>query len=67
MSLLSWNCLGLGNIRTVRVLQKVINKEDLAIVFLIKTKSNLDWMMKVKDWCKSKIALLFLVKEKVGV
>ena len=43
MSLLSWN------IRTVQALQKVINKKDPAIVFLMETKSDLDWIMKVKD------------------
>ena len=52
MSLLSWN------IRTIRALQKVINKEDPAIVFLMETKSDLDWMMKVKDWCKFKNSLV---------
>ena len=60
MSLLSWN------IRTVRALQKVINKEDLAIVFLMETKSDLDWMMKVKDWCKFKNGLVVPCQGKSG-
>ena len=60
MSLLSWN------IRTVWALQKVINKEDPTIVFLIETKSNLDWIMKVKDWCKFKNGLVVPCQGKSG-
>ena len=33
---------------------KVINKQDLNIVFLMETKSGLDWMLKVCDWSKYK-------------
>ena len=33
---------------------KVINKQDPNIVFLMETKSGLDWMLKVCDWCKYK-------------
>lgn len=36
----------LGNLPTIRVLQKVINKEHPAIVFLMKTKLDLEWMGK---------------------
>ena len=52
MSLLSWN------IRTVQALHKVINKKNPTIVFLMVTKSDLDWIMKVKDWCKFKNGLV---------
>ena len=58
MSLLSWNCHGLGNRRTVCALVKVINKQDPNIVFLIETKSGLDWMLKIRDWCKYKNGLI---------
>ena len=54
MSLLSWNCRGLGNRWTIRALVKVINKQDPNIVFLMETKSGLDWMLKVCDLCKYK-------------
>ena len=54
MSLISWNCRGLGNLRTVRALQKVINKEDPAIVFLMEMKLDLEWIRKVMEWCKIK-------------
>jgi len=51
MSLLSWNCRGLGNFQTVNALKKVIRIEDSIIVFLIETKSNEDWMKMVRDQC----------------
>jgi len=37
MSLLSWNYRELGNLRIVKALQRVVNKEDLVVVFLIET------------------------------
>ena len=58
MSLLSWNYGGLGNLRTVHALVKVINKQDPNIVFLMETKFGLDWMLKVRDWCKYKNGLI---------
>ena len=58
MSLLSWNCRELRNRRIVRALVKVINKQDPNIVFLMETKSGLDWMIKVRDWCKYKNGLI---------
>ena len=58
MSIISWNCRGLGNLRTVRALQKVINKEDLTIVFLMETKLDLEWIRKVTEWCKFKNGLI---------
>ena len=58
MILLSWNCRGLGNLWTVKALEKVVKKEDPNIVFLMKTKSNREWMEKVKDRCKIKHGLI---------
>ena len=66
MSLISWNCRGLRNLWTVRVLQKVINKEDPAIAFLMETKLDLDWMGKVKDRCKVKNGLVVPSRGKSG-
>ena len=48
MSLLSWNYRGLGNLWTVKVLEKVVNKEEPKIVFLMETKSKREWLEKVK-------------------
>ena len=49
MSLISWNCRGLGNPRTVKVLQKVIQCEEPILVFLMETKLNKDTVEKVCD------------------
>ena len=54
MSLLSWNCRRLGNRQTVRALEKVINKQDSNIVFVMETKSDGLDVLKVRDWCKYK-------------
>ena len=58
MILLSWNCRGLGNLRTVKALEKVVKKEDTNIVFLMETKSNREWMEQVRDRCKMKHGLI---------
>ena len=58
MSLLSWNCRGLGNLRTVKALKKAVNKEEPNIIFLMETKSNREWMEQVKDQCKMKHGLI---------
>ena len=58
MSLLSWNCRGLGNLRTVKALEKVVKKEEPKIVFLMETKSKREWLEKVKDRCKMKHGLI---------
>ena len=58
MSLLSWNYRGLGNLRIVKALEKAINKEEPNIVFLMETKSNREWMEKVKERCKLKHDLI---------
>ena len=38
MSALNWNCRGLGNLLTIKTLQKIVKKEDPALVFLMETK-----------------------------
>ena len=45
MSLLSWNCRGHGN------LKKVIRLEQPKFVFLMETKSDVDWMKVIQDRC----------------
>ena len=37
MSLLCWNCRGLGNPQTVQELDDLIRAQDLAIVFIAET------------------------------
>ena len=49
MSLLSWNCQGLGNLRTINALAKVVNKEESIIVFLMETKLKKDWLDLIKE------------------
>ena len=66
MSLLSWNCRGLRNLRSVKTLEKVVNKEEPIIVFLMETKSNRDWMNKVKDKCNMKQGLIVPSEGKSG-
>ena len=51
MSLLSWNCRGLGNPRTVKALQKVINQQEPILVFLMETKINEEKAVSVRDKC----------------
>ena len=66
MNLISWNCRGLGNLRTIKALEKAINKEEPIIVFLMETKSNRDWMNYVKDRCKMKHGLIVPSEGKSG-
>ena len=47
MSLISWNCRGLGNPRTIKALQKVIQREEPILVFLMETKLNKEKIEKV--------------------
>ena len=55
MSLLSWNCWGLGNLQSVNALEKVVRKEDPKLVFLMETKSDKkNWMDMVNDKCNMK-------------
>ena len=58
MSILSWNYREFGNLWTVKALEKVVKKEDPNIVFLMKMKSNREWMEQVKDRCKMKHGLI---------
>ena len=54
MSLLSWNCRGLGNLQTVNTLAKVVNKEEPIIVFLMETKLKKEWLDLIEEKCKMK-------------
>jgi ribonuclease HI len=38
MNVLSWNCRGLGNPRTVRILRRLVRKKKPDVVFLMETK-----------------------------
>ena len=51
MTLLSWNCRGLENPQTVNALKKVIRLEDPEVVFLLETKSDVNWVNFVCDQC----------------
>jgi len=51
MILLSWNCRGFGNPQTVSALKKVIRLEKPKIIFLMETKSDVDWMKVIRDRC----------------
>ena len=57
MSLMSWNYQRLGNLRSVKVLENAINKEEPTIIFLMEMKSNREWMNNVKDKCNMKYGL----------
>jgi len=59
MSLLSWNCRGLGNPRTVRVLHHLVKEKKPEIVFLIETLCRSSTMEKVR--CKLGFKGLFVV------
>ena len=54
MSLLSWNYRGLGNLRTVNALAKVVNKVEPIFVFLMETRLKKDWLELIKDKCRMK-------------
>lgn len=66
MSLISWNCQGLENFLSVKALEKVINKEDSIIVFLMETKSNTEGMKLVKEKCNMKHGLIVPSEGKSG-
>ena len=46
---LGWNCRGLGNLQTVRVLGKLVQQWDPKIVFLLETKIKTKAMEKVME------------------
>ena len=52
MSFLSWNY------RTLNALKEVIMIKDPNIVFLMETKSDRDWLEKVRDRCGFKQGLI---------
>ena len=55
ISIISWNCQEFGNLRTIHALEKVGNKEEADIVFLMETKvDKKEWIDKVKERCKLK-------------
>ena len=66
MSLISWNCRELGNLRSVKALEKVINNEDLIIVFLMETKLSREGMSNIKDNCNMKHGLIVPSEGKSG-
>lgn len=48
MSIISWNCRGLGNPRAIRALSYLLREKDPMLVFLIETKKqskNMDWII----------------------
>ncbi|KAL0011877.1 hypothetical protein SO802_006985, partial [Lithocarpus litseifolius] len=64
--LISWNCRGLVNLRSVKALEKVVSNEDPIIVFVTETKSNKEWMEMVKDKCNMKHGLIVSSEGKSG-
>ncbi|XP_059436723.1 uncharacterized protein LOC132169761 [Corylus avellana] len=48
MSILSWNCRGLGNSRTVSELRRLVNDKKPTIVFLMETKLRADHLERVR-------------------
>ncbi|XP_075675072.1 uncharacterized protein LOC142644317 [Castanea sativa] len=51
MSILNWNCRGLGNPRTVNALLRALDKEDPICVFLMETKLTTDQLNAKKQGC----------------
>lgn len=49
MSLLSWNCLGLGNFRRVRDLCQLVKEKSPSLVFLMETKLRSDRIENLKS------------------
>jgi exonuclease III len=49
MNLLSWNCRGLGNLRTVRELRRMVKDKKPKIVFLMETKARAKRMERVRS------------------
>ena len=66
MSILSWNCRGLRNPRTIKTLQKVIQKEAPALIFLMETKATLDTMKYVQNKIWFKHGLIILSEGRSG-
>lgn len=49
MSILCWNCRGLGNPSAIQDLRELINKEDLMLVFLSKTMLRASSTLRTKE------------------
>lgn len=49
MSLLAWNCRGLGNPQAIRFLKEITQQLKLSIIFLFETLSKLN---KIEEVCK---------------
>ena len=49
MIALGWNCRGLGNLRTVRVLGKLVQRWNPKIIFLSETKVKKNAMEKIME------------------
>lgn len=49
MSLLSWNCRGLGNPQTVNAIKKAIRIKKPKLIFSMETKFDKEWVVGVRD------------------
>ena len=56
MSLINWNCEGLGNPQTIKALQRLVDQQEPILVFLIETKLNKEKAEKVRDQCNFKFS-----------
>jgi exonuclease III len=50
MSILSWNCRGLGNPRTVRDLHRLVKEKHPSLVFLMETKLQAHRFKAIRVW-----------------
>ena len=48
MSVISWNCQGLGNPKAIRILRNLAKEKDPVMMFLIETKLDVKRMEKVR-------------------
>lgn len=62
MSIISWNCRGLGNPRTVQVLLDLVNNKKPNFVFLIETRCTSDKLSYLKT--RMQMTGLFVVDSK---
>ena len=66
MSLLVWNCRGLGNLRTEDQLAELVWAKDPSIVFLAETWTDKDRLVQVQRWIDFKDMLEVPRRNKVG-
>jgi exonuclease III len=59
MSIISWNCRGLGNLRSVRELCRLVKQKKPILVFLMETKLRKEKMENVR--CKLGFSSMFVV------